>query len=137
MIRLAPYAAYRGYLGKSAPASFNDISTDPDVVRFLESTYASPGDVDFYIGLFAEDPDKNSPLPPLLLAMVALDAFSQALTNPLLSKHVLENRVDAFTELGWDTIQGTRALSDVLARNCPDGVKGRVAMTQQGWRYRW
>lgn len=137
MISLAPYAAYRSYMGKPEPRAFSNISTDPDVVRFLESAYHSPGDVDFYVGLFAEDPDNNSPLPPLLLSMVALDAFSQALTSPLLSKNVLDNKVEAFSQYGWETIQRTRSLSDVLGRNCSGRVKGRVAMTQKGWKYDW
>lgn len=137
-VRLAPYTDYRAYVGEARPKAFSDISSDPDVVEFFRSSYRRPEDVDFYIGLFAEDPVKNSPLPPLLLSMVAVDAFSQALTNPLLSKHVLRDPVATFSEQGWSAIEATGSLRDILDRNCPGGVgRTRVSMTQEGWKYDW
>lgn len=87
-VRLAPYAEYREYMGMSRPRQFDDISQDSRVVSFLSDVYDSPDEVEFYIGLFAEDSGKNTPLAPLIRSMVAVDAFSQALTNPLLSEHV-------------------------------------------------
>ena len=90
--------------------------------------------MDFYIGLFAEDTVKNSPLPPLLLRMVAVDAFSQAFTNPLLSEHVF--KPETFSALGWDTINSTGFLRDVLMRNSPQGIgTTRIGMTLSSWRY--
>ncbi|MCA1707424.1 MAG: heme peroxidase [Actinobacteria bacterium] len=137
-VRLASYADYREFVGMSRPKEFTDISSDSAVVRFLESSYRHPDDVDFYIGLFAEDRVKNSPLPPLLLSMVAVDAFSQALTNPLLSKHVLKDKVATFSREGWEAIEGTSSLRDILDRNCPGGVgANRISMTQEGWAYAW
>jgi prostaglandin-endoperoxide synthase 2 len=137
-VRLAPYGDYREYVGESRPKTFDDISSDPAVVAFLESAYRRPEDVDFYIGLFAEDPVKNSPLPPLLLHMVAVDAFSQALTNPLLSKHVMNDPQATFSTEGWEAIQRTGSLRDLVDRNAPGGAgKERISMTQKGWKYDW
>ncbi len=71
--------------------------------------------------------------------MVAVDAFSQALTNPLLSQHIwgdFETREKTFDALGVAAIEETRSLRDVLARNAhvPDDVF--VGMTRQGWKPR-
>ena len=66
--------------------------------------------------------------------MVAMDAFSQALSNPLLSEHVYNK--ETFTEFGWDTIRATGSLRDILERNCPQGTGGaHVSMTRSAWRY--
>lgn len=88
LCEMASYSDYRKYVSLPRPTDFSDISADPNVVGFLKTAYQKVGDVEFYIGLFAEETVKNSPLPPLLLRLVAVDAFSQALTNPLLSEHV-------------------------------------------------
>jgi prostaglandin-endoperoxide synthase 2 len=69
--------------------------------------------------------------------MVAMDAFSQALTNPLLSRHVWgdpENQLATFTREGLDAIESTSNLRDVLAR-CSTGLGSRfVGMTRPDWR---
>ena len=46
--------------------------------------------------------------------MVAADAFSHALTNPLLSPNVYN--ASTFTAAGMDVIKGTSTLNDILAR---------------------
>lgn len=133
-VRLAPYADYCVYVGRSRPETFADISGDPAVVEFLSKAYKKPADVDFYIGLFAEDQVPNSPLPPLLLNMVAVDAFSQALTNPLLSKHVF--RESTFSSPGWKALNETGSLRDIVDRNSPGGAGTRpIGMTRKGWKF--
>jgi len=136
LARLDTYAAYRKQFGLKPPRRFEDISSDPEVVRVLREAYGTPDRVEFYPGLFAEDPAKNTPSPPLIRTMVAVDAFSQALTNPLLSEHVYN--AGTFTAAGMAAIEGTRLLADVVARNAPAGTGGaRIAMTQEGWSYAW
>ncbi len=136
LVRLAPYTAYRKYMGMSQPSRFEDISTNPDVVTFLRDKYnGRVEDVEFYVGLFSEDPGKNTPLPPLIRSMVAVDAFSQAFTNPLLSEHVF--RESTFSPTGWATIHGDNTLDAVVRRNTPKGaVEGPITMTQPGWKRR-
>jgi prostaglandin-endoperoxide synthase 2 len=134
LARLAPYTAYRTYVSLSVPRKFNEISSNPDVVAFLKNVYSSPAEIDFYVGLFAEDVGDNSPLPELLSTMVGLDAFSQALTNPLLSEHVFKE--STFTPYGWTEIQKTQSLRDVLVRNIPQGIGSAfVGMTQSTWQF--
>jgi prostaglandin-endoperoxide synthase 2 len=136
LCNLDSYANYRAYVALDKPKKFSDISKNKAVVDFLAAHYASPDDVDFYIGLFAEDTERNSPLPPLILRMVAVDAFSQALTNPLLSEHVF--KPDTFSRTGWDAIQSTGSLRDILDRNAPAGIgSARISMTSSSWKYSW
>jgi prostaglandin-endoperoxide synthase 2 len=130
--RLQPYNAYRVAFGMTPAAKFTDISTDPAVLTALQKLYATPDDVEFYPGLFAEDRVANAPLPGLILTMVAVDAFSQALTNPLLSEHVFN--MATFTEWGFDLIGNTSSLEDVLSRNVAHRGSQAMTMTQPGWR---
>jgi prostaglandin-endoperoxide synthase 2 len=131
---LASYSDYREYVSLPRPRDFTDISAKPQVVGFLKDAYRKVDDVDFYVGLFAEDTVKNSPLPPLLLRLVAVDAFSQALTNPLLSEHVFNS--ETFSKPGWEAISNTKTLRDILDRNIPvvDG-NIRISMTLENWKY--
>jgi prostaglandin-endoperoxide synthase 2 len=82
--RIDTYNRYRVQFGMHPAKTFADISKDPAARELLERLYETPDNVEFYPGLFAEDRVTDSPLPELLMRMVAVDAFSQALTNPLL-----------------------------------------------------
>lgn len=131
---LAPYSDYRAYVGQQRPGKFEDISSDPEVVRLLREAYGSPDRVEYFVGLFAEDRVLNSPLPELVLAMVAVDAFSQALTNPLLSKHVFN--AETFSPYGWQVINETSSIRQLVLRNSPGPDNGAfIGMTQPGWDY--
>lgn len=144
---IAPYNAYRKAMDMDPAEDFDDLvgkSKDPAekarrkaLAAELKRLYGSVDNVEFYVGLFAEPNNRNGPLPDLVLAMVAMDAFSQALTNPLLSKHVWgdkANRRLAFTDLGIEAIQGTRKLRDVLIRNSDNLGDRFVGMTQRDWK---
>jgi prostaglandin-endoperoxide synthase 2 len=131
--RIDTYNAYRKQFGMEPAASFADISSNPQIVSLLAALYGSVDNVEFYPGLFAEDRVKDSSLPGLLLRMVAVDAFSQALTNPLLSEHVFNE--DTFTPWGLDLINNSHKLSDILARNVPHRGPAAIEMTQATWRY--
>jgi prostaglandin-endoperoxide synthase 2 len=130
--RLQNYNAYRVAFGMTKAETFGDISSDPAIVATLQNLYPTPDDVEFYPGLFAEDRVKNAPLPGLILKMVAVDAFSQALTNPLLSAHVFN--ATTFTQWGFDLIANTHSLEDVLGRNVAKRGAQAMVMTQPGWR---
>ena len=51
----------------------------------------------------------------LLKAMVANDAFTQALTNPLLAKAVYN--ANTFSDEGLSIINNTDCLADIIVRN--------------------
>ncbi|MGI9570168.1 MAG: peroxidase family protein, partial [Desulfobulbia bacterium] len=86
---LASFSEYVEYMGRKPLKSMSDITRNKKAQELLGQIYKDrPEDVEFFIGLFAEDRVRNSPLPRTILTLVAVDAFSQALTNPLLSEHV-------------------------------------------------
>jgi prostaglandin-endoperoxide synthase 2 len=133
---LAPYNAYRQAFGMQPAQAFSDISSDPVIQAKLEALYATPDRVEFYPGLFAEDRVADSALPALLMTMVAVDAFSQALTNPLLSQHVWQdNPTLTFTDWGMTLIEETASIADILHRQGRPAAAAPVSMTQASWTY--
>lgn len=139
-LQLQGYNAYRQSMGMNPVDGFDCMTGDKQRQDELERLYGTPDAVDFYVALFTEDPGVNTPMPPLLGAMVALDAFSQALNNPLLSKQVYNERT--FTPMGFETIERTTCLWDVLSRNlgakAADGMTAeQVRMTRPDWKRRF
>ena len=89
--------------------------------------------IEYYPGLFAEDTVPSSVLPMLIGALVSIDAFSQALTNPLLNPAIYHERT--FSPLGLEIIGGTRRLTDILHRNLPAGSpRYFVSLTRADWQ---
>ena len=144
---LASYNDYRRAMDLKPARSFEEMvgkTDDPAekarrkrLADALKTLYGDIENVEFYVGLFAEPRAKNGPLPSLITAMVAMDAFSQALTNPLLSRHVWgerKNQEATFTRLGLDIIEKTGGLRDMVERNT-SGLNGRfVGMTRPDWK---
>ncbi|MEM7709402.1 MAG: peroxidase family protein [Pseudomonadota bacterium] len=130
--QLASFSDYCTYLGQQRPFAFSDISSRPEIAAQLAAFYDHPRDVDFHVGLFCQDRVANSPLPHIILIFVAIDAFSQALTNPLMSRHVFKR--STFSDPGWQAIRSTASLRDVLDRNVEGGVGDTfVGMTRADW----
>ncbi|WP_454718187.1 peroxidase family protein [Caulobacter segnis] len=135
--KIDSYNAYRVANGLKAVTTFEEISTRPGVADQLKALYGHVDKVELYVGLFAEDTAANSPLPPLILRMVAIDAFSQALTNPLLSQNIWGDPVNqkaAFTTQGLAAIESTRTLRDLLVRNGADPGVAFIGMTRPEWK---
>ncbi len=112
---------------------FNQISSDENVQRELKNLYGHVDNIELYVGLYAEDLRENSALPPLVGRLIGIDAFSQVLTNPLLSESVFNP--ETFSPVGWEEIQKTKTLSDLLHRNIPQTDKGyRVSFYRESWQ---
>ena len=61
----------------------------------------------------------------------SFDAFSQALTNPLLGPRVFNE--ETFSAAGMEIIDATNSLSDIVQRNVPRPSKPHfVSMTRRG-----
>ncbi|SEG52265.1 prostaglandin-endoperoxide synthase 2 [Thermomonospora echinospora] len=133
-LRLASYNDYRAHCRFPRVRRFEQISGDPRVSGALRELYRGVDDIDLYVGLFAEEPGSaKAILPPLLTKIIAIDAFSQALTNPLLAPRVLS--AETFSPLGMEIIGSTRTVSDILHRNVPEDPQPRfVSMTWRGAR---
>jgi prostaglandin-endoperoxide synthase 2 len=128
--RLASYNDYRALVGFPRVTDFDQINGDPQVQAALRRVYGSVDRIEFYTGLFAEEVRPNSALPPLIGRIVGMDAFSQALTNPLLSMNVFHP--DTFSRTGWDIIHETGRLADILERNVPSASSQLRAFMTQG-----
>jgi len=123
---------YREAMSLPRLTSFEQMTGDPIKLKELKRLYTSVDQVGFYEGLFAEDVAENTPMPPLMGAMVAVDAFSQALVNPLLSEHVFN--ADTFSEEGMSLIQSTTCLSDIVLRNSiTKEPPPLITMTRPDW----
>jgi prostaglandin-endoperoxide synthase 2 len=129
--QLGSYNDYRAAFRFPRLTSFHQITADPTAQDALRSVYKSIDQVEFYVGLVAEDLRPHSAVPPLMERIVAIDAFSQAFTNPLLSEHVFNE--NTFSKTGMAVIQETSSLQDVLDRNVPEGPGHYLAvMTRPG-----
>ena len=115
---LRGYNDYREMCGFPRVTDFNQITGDEIAQEKLKNLYGNVDNIDFYVGLFAEDRAwENSTVPPTIARIVAIDAFSQALTNPLLAEHVFNEKT--FSPAGFEVIQTTNTLGDILHRNIP------------------
>lgn len=119
--RLASYNDYRQACGYPRLDSFADVSSRPDVQSALARCYSSVDDIELYVGLFAEDVVIGGVLGDLMGTMVSVDAFSQALTNPLLAPQIFS--VDTFSKVGMAEIAKTNTLSNIVDRVVPSGPK--------------
>jgi prostaglandin-endoperoxide synthase 2 len=112
---LPSFNAYRRYYGLKPVGSFEALTGDPALAERLRALYGHIDRLEWWVGLFAERYDDAAMMGELLVTMVANDAFTQALTNPLLAEHV--HTADTFAPEGLAVIRTTRTLADVIVRN--------------------
>jgi prostaglandin-endoperoxide synthase 2 len=129
LAKLASYNDYRDMCKFPRVTAFDQITGNLDAQKELKRLYGHVDNIEFYVGLFAEDTRENSAVSPLIGRLVGIDAFSQALTNPLLAENIFNETT--FSRVGFDIIQTTHKLSDILHRNIPKPPKPfKVTMTQ-------
>ena len=126
---LAPYNAYRKHYGKEPATSFEDLTRDPVLAKKLKEVYGDIDALEWFVGIFAEAYDDAEMMGDLLKTMVANDAFTQALTNPLLAEAVYN--ADTFSAEGLEIIETTNRLADIIVRNTSIEDTGSV-----GFKYR-
>ncbi|MDJ0701923.1 MAG: peroxidase family protein [Leptolyngbyaceae cyanobacterium MO_188.B28] len=119
--QLASYNDYREMCQFPRVTDFDQITANPDAQRELKRLYGDVDKIEFYVGLYAEDVRENSALSPLIGRLVGIDAFSQALTNPLMAENIFNEQT--FSPIGWEVIQNTNTLSDLVHRNIPQTDK--------------
>lgn len=131
-LRLASFKRYKEKFNGKKIRQIKDITKDKQKQDILKSIYGNNvDDIEFFVGLLAEDaPNKKSWLKkqlyedaPVLgetmLDLVASDAFSHALTNPLLSKYIFtkketEIKTKTFTNTGVALIQSINSLKLIV-----------------------
>jgi Animal haem peroxidase len=129
--QIGSYNDYRKYFGYRPVTRLEQITGNPRVLCKLGELYGDdPNNVELYVGLLAEEAVKGAPMPPLISRMVAFDAFTQALTNPLLSEQVFNVfGKETFTAEGIEWIKNTSSLQDILNRNLPEHLRVSIGMT--------
>jgi prostaglandin-endoperoxide synthase 2 len=116
---LASYNAYRKAFSLKPCETFEDLTSDVALRQELKCLYGHIDNVEYLVGIFAEEKRGKSILPELMTRMVSVEAFSQALNNPLFAPRVFNDRT--FTPHGMEIIKTTKSLSDILHRNVPNG----------------
>jgi prostaglandin-endoperoxide synthase 2 len=114
---LATYNEYREAVKFPRVTRFEQINGDPRVVDALRRVYGHVDKIEYFVGIFAEETPSRLGVTPIIMRMVAVDAFSHLLTNPLLAPLVYN--AATFSAEGLETIQNTRTLKDLLERNIP------------------
>jgi prostaglandin-endoperoxide synthase 2 len=120
--RLRSFNDYREAYGLKRMTSFQELTADTDVQQRLEALYGDIDKLEWYVGIFAEDYPDYMMMGELMTYMVANDAFTQALTNPLLARNVFNE--DTFSPTGMKIITTTGSLQQIVGRNSgsPDAV---------------
>jgi prostaglandin-endoperoxide synthase 2 len=114
--RLRSFNDYRESYGLSRLRSFTELTSDPTVRERLEALYNDDIEsLEWYVGIFAEEYPDYLMMGELLTTMVANDAFTQALSNPLLARNVFNEAT--FSAAGMKIIRETSSLQQILARN--------------------
>ena len=113
--RLRSFNDYREAYGLSRLTSFDELTSDAEVRQRLEGLYGSIDALEWYVGIFAEEYPEYCMMGELMTYMVANDAFTQALTNPLLARNVFNEAT--FTSTGMRIIKETGSLKEIVARN--------------------
>jgi len=133
--RLESYNAYRRRFGLEPKTSFADLTADVHVQERLEALYGDIDNLEWYVGIWAEDHLGDQMMGDLLTVMVGYDAFTQALTNPLLAPQVFNEAT--FTRAGMEIIKKTRSLQQILTRNAADPSSSFVRFTYGPERHTW
>jgi prostaglandin-endoperoxide synthase 2 len=132
-VRLRGFNDYRQQAHFPRWTTFEDISADPEIVATLKRLYGNVDDVEFYVGLFAEDIPEHYILPPVMNRMLAIHAFSQLMTNPLLAPQVYNE--ETFSARGMQIIDETTSLEQMLQRNVPATSRDYfVSLTREDWK---
>jgi prostaglandin-endoperoxide synthase 2 len=79
---------YREAFGLARLKSFEELTDDADLQARLKDLYKDIDRVEWHVGIFAEKHAPGAMLGELMTTMVAYDAFTHALANPLLSQNV-------------------------------------------------
>jgi prostaglandin-endoperoxide synthase 2 len=131
-VQLRSYNDYREMSKTPRVTDFDQITGDVRVRDELHRLYGHVDNIEFYVGLFAEEVPDNGVCPGLMGRMVALDAFSQVYTNPLLASRVYNE--ETFSPLGMEILRSTTTLSEIVNRNVPAKPGGYfVSMTRRDW----
>ena len=119
---LQPFVQYCERFSMRPPQSIAElVGGDGKAAADLTRLYGSVDRVELSVGLIAQTRGKESPdafLPPLVTTMVAVDAFTHILTNPVMSDQVYDF---AFPGQLKDLAESGGGVAGLMARNAAPG----------------
>lgn len=119
--RLRSFNDYRDRFGFKPLGGWDDLTSDQQTKTRLQALYGTVDKLELIVGLFAEEPKAGALFGELMTTMVAVDAFTQALTNPILSQHVFTEK--SLTQYGLDQVSATPSLEALIKRNVQGNFK--------------
>jgi prostaglandin-endoperoxide synthase 2 len=126
--RLQPFNRYRERFGLTPYRSIDDLADGPIAAQALKNVYNDNVDaVEFTVGLIAEKRGEGEAMPETLVHMVAYDAFTHILTNPILASEV--HCPQTFSEAGWEIIEAKASLADIVRRNSDSSKPVHVSLS--------
>jgi prostaglandin-endoperoxide synthase 2 len=114
--RLQPYNRYREKFDLPPLRSFAELTPrQPELAAQLQRLYGTVDQLEYVVGVFAEEAQAGSLFGDLMGRMVAYDALTQIYSNPLISRNVFN--AATFTPIGLDTIADTPSFQALVERN--------------------
>lgn len=118
-VKLGSFNDYLEAFSFSRLKSFEQLTDDVELQQELKTLYNNQiDDLEWHVGVFAERHNETFMLGRLMTRMVGYDAFTHALTNPLMSTHVYNE--NTFSNIGLSIIEKTTTLADIVKRNVTD-----------------
>lgn len=118
--KLRSFNDYREAFKMPRLNSFEELTDNLELQQELKKLYHDRiNDLEWHVGIFAEDHDEGFILGRLMTRMVGYDAFTHALTNPLMSIYV--HNEQTFSPVGLSVIEDTNAIEDIIKRNVKNG----------------
>ena len=115
--RLRSYNDYRASYGLRRMRCYDELTSDAAVRERLVELYGPDiDDLEWYVGIFAEEYPDYLMMGDLLMTMVANDAFTQALTNPLLARNASSAPTPSLPP-GWRSSTTPQSLAQIVRRN--------------------
>lgn len=115
--RIASFNDYREIVSLPRYTEFNQMTANKEVQEELKNLYGHPDNIEFYVGIFAEDPWENDLVPNTMRLYLAIDALSQVFTNPILAPRVYNE--NTFSKVGMEIINQTQNVEQLVNRNTP------------------
>ena len=119
---LPSFNTYRDQFKMDRHGTFDELVGEQpkadELAAELFDLYGTVDRVEFFPGLFAEGHRGDTIMGQLMRDMVAYDAFTQLLTNPLMSENLFN--AETFSDLGFELIGKVSTLADVATLLMPE-----------------
>jgi prostaglandin-endoperoxide synthase 2 len=129
--RIEGFNAYRRRFGLEPYSSIGEMVDDAAIGAKLEKLYGGDVEaVEFTVGLFAEKRDPSAMMAETVTTMVAYDAFTHILTNPVLASEI--HCEATFSPLGWEMVSNQPTLAEIVQRNVNPDLETTVSLHVAG-----